>query len=49
MGQFTADARFAYNVLINENFANTVGPNGVLLNSVSAGAYQGSLQLGATF
>jgi hypothetical protein len=50
VGQFTADARFDYNVLVNENFARTVNPNTVAgVSSVNAGAYQGSLQLGATF
>lgn len=50
MGQFTADARFDYHVLVNEKFATTVGPNSVAgVNSVSAGSYQGSLQVGATF
>lgn len=48
-GQFTADARFAYNFLINEGFATAVGPSNVAVNSVNAGAYQGLIQLGATF
>jgi hypothetical protein len=48
-GQLTADARFNYNFLINEGFATAVGPSNVAVNSVNAGAYQGLLQLGATF
>jgi len=50
VGQLTADARFNYSVLVNENFATTVNPNSVAgVNSVNAGAYQGTLQVGATF
>ncbi len=49
-GQFTADARFAYNFLINEGFASAVNPDNVAgVSSVKAGAYQGLIQLGATF
>jgi hypothetical protein len=49
LGQFTADARFGYNLLINENFATHVSENSLVKNSVSGGSYQGTLAFGATF
>jgi hypothetical protein len=48
-GQFTADARFDYHLLINENFATRVSENSLVKNSVSGGSYQGTVAFGATF
>jgi hypothetical protein len=45
IGDFTADARVNYNVLLNEDFA----PAGVADDQLGTGSYQGTLNIGGTF
>ncbi|HZI06843.1 MAG TPA: hypothetical protein VEZ71_22650, partial [Archangium sp.] len=43
IGDFTADARVNYNVLLNEGFAPVAD------DRLTTGSYQGTLNLGGTF
>jgi hypothetical protein len=51
VGPFTADARFAYNVLFDENFivTGTQSRDFAGINTVNGGRYLGTLNLGGTF
>jgi hypothetical protein len=45
IGDFTADARVNYNVLLNEDFA----PAATGDNDITTGSYNGTINLGGTF
>ena len=50
VGAFTADARFGYSILFNNEFAQNVAPRDVAgINSTSGGRYNGTVNLGTTF
>jgi hypothetical protein len=50
VGNFTADARFGYSVLFDQQFASRVDQRDLVgINSTSGGRYQGTLNLGSTF
>ncbi|MBI3183914.1 MAG: outer membrane beta-barrel protein [Myxococcales bacterium] len=50
VGNFTADARFGYSLMFDQDFASVVKDRDVLgVDSTSGGRYLGTINLGATF